>query len=170
MPNACQNPSRHRLQCRSGRVGGPVWQTTSLTLNRHRASLPGHIGGTSAREMPRSAEKCRDLSRRSRTRPGASAEVTGTPAQDPAYRPTYERCVNLKGSESVGLANYVTPRRAVRHHPPLDRVGPIRRMLDERHQLRRSLPPIGVTACKKRARVRFQSPRTFMPTTPAATV
>jgi hypothetical protein len=49
---------------------------------------PGHIGGTSARDLPRSIENCRDLNRRSDGVRRESAEVSRTQAQDPAYRPT----------------------------------------------------------------------------------
>jgi hypothetical protein len=49
----------------------------------------GHIRGTSARDLPGSVENCRDLIRRSGGMQSALAEVKKTPAQDPAYRPTY---------------------------------------------------------------------------------
>jgi len=49
-----------------------------------RTVLPGHIGGTSPRDLSRTDENRRDLSRRSERVPDTSAVVTETPAQDPA--------------------------------------------------------------------------------------
>jgi hypothetical protein len=48
------------------------------------ALLPGHIGGTSARELPVSAENYRDLTHRSDGISVRSVEVRRSPAQDPA--------------------------------------------------------------------------------------
>lgn len=44
--------------------------------------------GTSARDLPGSVVNYRNLSRRSESMPTTSTEARGTPAQDPAYRPT----------------------------------------------------------------------------------
>jgi hypothetical protein len=54
-----------------------------------RGKRPGHIGGTSARDLPGDAENYRDLRRRSGGSTGASADVRGIQAQDPAYRPAH---------------------------------------------------------------------------------
>jgi hypothetical protein len=49
----------------------------------------GHIPGTLRRDLPRTDENHRDLSRRSDEVPAAFAMVRDTPAQDPAYRPAH---------------------------------------------------------------------------------
>src|SRR5260370_31861021 len=51
-------------------------------------SGPGHIGGTSLRDLLGTIENCRDLSTQVRTRIRTFALVRNRPAQDPAYRPT----------------------------------------------------------------------------------
>jgi hypothetical protein len=49
----------------------------------------GHISGTLRRDLPRTVENRRDLSRRSNDMRGTFAMVRQTPAQDPAYRPAH---------------------------------------------------------------------------------
>jgi hypothetical protein len=49
--------------------------------------LQGHIGGTSARDLPGDADNCRDLARTSSGRSAASIEVRRTQEQDSAYKP-----------------------------------------------------------------------------------
>jgi hypothetical protein len=57
-------------------------------LEAPRTGRPGHIGGTSPRDLSGSDEKCRDLSRRSALMPPASAEVGKPAALDrPTGRP-----------------------------------------------------------------------------------
>jgi hypothetical protein len=56
-------------------------------LIRHIAV--GHIQGTSRRDLPRTDENRRDLSRRSGGMSGTFAMVGEKLAQDPAYRPTH---------------------------------------------------------------------------------
>jgi hypothetical protein len=53
-------------------------------------SRSGHISGTLHRELPRTVENCRDLSRRSTGMHGIFPLVKKTDAQDPACRPTGE--------------------------------------------------------------------------------
>jgi hypothetical protein len=55
----------------------------------------GHIGGTSARDLPRSAENRRDLIPRSGGTLCSFAKVSYTLAQDPAYRPTHARTYSV---------------------------------------------------------------------------
>jgi hypothetical protein len=52
----------------------------------------GHIGGTPHRNLLRTNENCRDLSRRSGHVPSSSALVEKAHAPDPAYRPTGTAC------------------------------------------------------------------------------
>jgi hypothetical protein len=72
----------------------PVGRASAMTEWRRPLAFyrwqvdTGHIGGTSAWDLPGSVENCRDLSRSSGSMPVTSAEVRSTPAQDPAYRPT----------------------------------------------------------------------------------
>jgi hypothetical protein len=80
-PNPRNRPSTY---CRSARrKQGGKGSLTDLAQYQ-----PGHIRGTSARDLPGSVENCRDLIRRSAGIPGASTEVSRILAQDPAYRPT----------------------------------------------------------------------------------
>jgi hypothetical protein len=53
-------------------------------MAQRTVTWPGHIGGTSARDVPGSVENSQDLSRRPGGLPGASAEVRNALAQDPA--------------------------------------------------------------------------------------
>ena len=62
---------------------------TTIGHELEAAVVVGHIPGTSRRDLPRTDEKRRDLSRRSDHMRDALAVVTETSAQDPAYRPTH---------------------------------------------------------------------------------
>jgi hypothetical protein len=72
--------------------------------------LPGHIGGTLARELRRGVENCRDLSSRSYGLLGASIKVRDNLAQDPAYRPTRRMSDNheLRLQPNANLALWPT--------------------------------------------------------------
>jgi hypothetical protein len=61
-------------------------------------ALPGHFGGTSARDPPRNAENCRDLIPRSGSMPGSFTKVSDTLAQDPAKRPTPNMLLTCSGT------------------------------------------------------------------------
>jgi len=61
----------------------------AMSLKRQGAAAPGHIGGTSARDLPGIIENCRDLSSRSDGIAGTLGEVGERSTHDPAYRPTY---------------------------------------------------------------------------------
>ena len=62
---------------------------TGIATYGRRQPLPGHIGGTSPRDLLRTDENRRDLSRRSSHILSTSAMVRNTPAPDPASRPTH---------------------------------------------------------------------------------
>jgi hypothetical protein len=80
----------------------------SLTVSHElqaAALVIGHIPGTSRRDLPRTDENCRDLSRRSDGMCSTFAMVRETLAQDPAYRPIY--CIRkmIKSSEQSVAAD-----------------------------------------------------------------
>jgi hypothetical protein len=62
------------------------------------AARSAHISGTLHRDLPRTVENRRDLSRKSDHMSGAFAMIRETLAQDPAYRPT--------GSPLAGHTSY----------------------------------------------------------------
>ena len=72
-------------------LGFPV---VSRHLGHSQWCRPGHIGGTSARDLPRNTENYRDLNRRSVARLGTPGMFSETNAPDPAYRPTHP-CILL---------------------------------------------------------------------------
>ena len=96
---------------------------TGLALPARRSPF-GHIGGTSARDPPRSAENRQDLICRLDGRASVIAEVRRTLAQDPAHRPTCSQ-------EDISSIVEDAPRRsrdrcpvvAHAHHARLQYVG-----------------------------------------------
>ena len=76
------------------------------------AVQPGHIGGTSARDLPGGAENCRDLVRTSSGISAASVEVRRTQEQDPAYRPTHPPALAylpLPAGILIAMSRYLFP-------------------------------------------------------------
>jgi hypothetical protein len=69
-------------------ANGAASAQEDLTLKPSRATLPGHIGGTSPRDLPRNDENRREPDRRSEGIDDTFSVVMSMPVQDPAYRPT----------------------------------------------------------------------------------
>jgi hypothetical protein len=85
----CQRRTEHNRQCCRRGPGPHHGRSADLPLTTlKRQSRPGHVGGTSPRDLLRSDENSRDLSRRSDDKRDGSAKVSEACAQDPAYRPT----------------------------------------------------------------------------------
>lgn len=92
----------------------------------------GHIGGTWPRDLLRSSENRRDLSRRSGGMLGASALVMSAYAQDPAYRPARLPLV-LWAAQTQGAHDQVA-------HPSAQSRGPLGSAEGPRRSMLRGLP------------------------------
>jgi hypothetical protein len=69
--------------------------------------------GTLHRELPRTVENCRDLSRRSTGMHGIFPLVNKTDAQDPAYRPSQHCSPGYEPLWSAQWVTQITGRRAI---------------------------------------------------------
>jgi hypothetical protein len=115
--NDNDSPPSSPGSCGDGALAHIVLDRALALLSPSLASTDaGHIRGTSARDLPKSVENCRDLSLRPDGLAGASAKVRNTLAQDPAYRPAHPLVpVHIPGQAARALragAN-LAPDRAV---------------------------------------------------------
>src|SRR5262249_10105981 len=101
-----------------------------LTLKRQTGRPAGHIGGTSPRDLPGSAESCRDLSRRSTHMYGTFPKVKEVSPKAPAYGPTPPRptlCPACPHSVSAGAAQATGAYRRTRVGGAGGRIAPDQR-------------------------------------------